>query len=106
MIVGRVLGRILFALAFMALGAEIVRSLEAGAWTPLALGELWSRIDSDSLNLVQAGIQRNILPELWDPVLLTVLLWPGWLAPAVLASVLLLLFRKRGGRRLFARRND
>ncbi len=106
MIVGRVLGRILFALAFMALGAEIVRSLEAGVWTPVALGELWFRIDVDSLNLAQAGIQRNVHPALWDPVLVTVLQWPGWLGPAVLASLLLLLFRRRSGRRLFARRND
>ena len=106
MVIGRMLGRILFALAFMAMGAEIVRSLEAGAWAPIALGEFWFRIDVGSLNLAQAGIQRNIHPDLWDPVLVTVLQWPGWLAPTILASLLLLLFRRRGGRRLFGRRKD
>ncbi len=106
MIIPRMLGRILFALAFMATGAEIVSSLQAGEWTPIALGELWFRFDVGSLNLIQAGIQRYVHPALWDPVMVTILQWPGWVVPGGLAIVLLAVFRRRGERRLFARRKD
>ena len=103
MIAGRIVGRVFWALALMAAGAEIVRSLEGGAWTPLALGEAWFAIDRASLGLAQAGIQRHVHEALWDPVIVTLLLAPLWVYGAILGSLLLLLFRRRRGRRGFRR---
>ncbi|MDO9502414.1 hypothetical protein [Falsiroseomonas sp.] len=42
------------------------------------------------LNTLQAGVQRRILPELWDWVFLPVLEAPAWVVPAVLGALLLL----------------
>ncbi|MGX9965299.1 hypothetical protein ACVFYP_18360 [Roseomonas sp. F4] len=35
-------------------------------------------------------MQRRVLPELWDWVILPVLLWPVWVVPAGLGVLLLL----------------
>ena len=67
MIAGRIVGRVFWTLALIAAGAEIVRSLEAGAWTPLALGEAG---DSDlvcvtgSLFVVAGAIEQAVLLSL------------------------------------------
>ena len=85
MIVGRFLGWLITAVALMAAGAEILASLEAGAYQGLAIGYLWFKIDTGSLNLSQAIVQRYIHPSLWDPVIVTVLTWPAWITLGVLA---------------------
>ena len=66
-------------------------------------GAVWYQVHSDSLNLTQAITQRYILPVLWDPIAITILNWPLWLAilvvvlvPAILGGVLVTLFRPRG----------
>lgn len=98
-VAGRILGWLLVAAAIAAVGAELLASLEAGGWRPLALGELWYRLDAPSLNLAQAVIQRYLLPALWDPVIATVLTWPAWLVAGVPGLVLLFLTRRRNRRR-------
>ncbi len=95
MIVGRVVGWILFAVGLMLLGAELIASLQAGEWAPQLLGQLWFEFDSGSLNLVQALVQRYLLPSLWDPVILTLLLWPAWVSFIVPGLALALIFRKK-----------
>ena len=52
------------------------------------LGALLFRLDSGLLSLVQAGVQRYLLPMLWDDVLLPVLEAPAFVAPAVLGGAL------------------
>jgi hypothetical protein len=52
------------------------------------LGALVFRLDPSWLSLVQAGVQRYLLPMLWDDVLLPVLEAPAFVAPAVLGVVL------------------
>ncbi len=103
MIWGRMLGRLFCGLAFLAAGAEIVRSLTAAAWEPLALGEIWFALHRDSLGLAQAGIQRYVHETLWDPVVVTLLLGPVWAYAMLLGAILLWLFRVRPGRRIFSR---
>jgi len=51
------------------------------------------------LNTFQAGVQRRLSPELWDAVILPVLEAPGWLIPAMLGALFLLLGMRRGRRR-------
>jgi len=48
-----------------------------GARRLTAAGELWFRLDSHSLNLVQAITQRYLFPWLWDPIMTWVLLRPA-----------------------------
>ena len=99
MVVGRVAGWLLAGLALLALGAELVASLEAGSYRGLALGELRYALDVASLNLVQAVVQRHLWPALWDPVLVSVLQWPAWISFGLVAGALLLLCRRRDGER-------
>ena len=97
MVVGRVIGWLLAALALLALlalGAELVASLEAGAYRGLALGLFWYELDVASLNLVQAVVQRHLWPALWDPVLVTVLRWPAWISFGLEALALLWICRR------------
>ena len=101
MIVRRISGGIFLAVALMAAGAETVRSLEAGGWQPLALGQLWFSIDAGSINLMQAVVQRYLHPAIWDPGVMVLLQWPTWVLAGILGLVLLLLFRRRRPRRWF-----
>ncbi len=95
MIIGRLIGWLITAAALMAVGAEVVATLETNAYRGLALGELWYLLNRDSLNLMQAVTQRYLLPALWDGVVL-VLLQPAWIVLGVTGPVLVLLFARRG----------
>ncbi len=99
MIVGRVIGWLLIVLAVATAGHEAITSLDAGAYVSLAFGALWAKIDLASLNLVQAVIQRYILPWLWDEVILNIILLPAWVVLGVPGIVVAWAFRVRGGRR-------
>ncbi|WP_169569496.1 hypothetical protein [Sneathiella limimaris] len=79
----------------MLFGSELLLSLRAGEWTPQLLGQLWFELHPESLNLTQAIIQRYLIPQLWDPVVVEILLWPAWLVFAIPGVALLLLFRQR-----------
>ena len=98
-IVGRILGWLLLALALLAAGADAVGSLRAGAWQPMALGQVWYNLDRGSLNLMQAVIQRRLHPAIWDPGIMVVLQWPAWLVALIPALPLLLLGRRRHRRK-------
>jgi hypothetical protein len=65
-------------------------------------GEYWFQAHSESLNLIQAVIQRYLHPSVWDPFLVNILLWPvggglGLVAAALAVPGILLisLFRRR-----------
>jgi hypothetical protein len=95
----RVTGGILLLAGIAALGFDLWQyvqfaSQNAGqgqSFHLAAAGELWYRLSPGTLNLTQAVTQRYILPELWDFVLLTVLLWPAFIVLAVPGLVLLAL---------------
>ncbi len=95
MIVGRIVGWLLTAFAFMAGGHELLSSIEAGAHQPLPVGKLWFIIDPPSLNLAQAVVERYLLPALWDPIILFLLQRPAWLVFGLPGVALLLIFRSR-----------
>lgn len=101
MILLRIIGYLLLFLAIAALGAEILMSVQAGEWVSLAVGDVWAQIDRESIGLVQVGLERYVHPYLFDPILLTVLLWPSWLVAGVPALLILLLARRRRQRRMF-----
>ncbi len=93
--VGRILGWLLLALAFMTAGAEAMASLRADEWQPMVLGQLWYDLDRGSLNLMQALVQRYLHPAIWDPGVIAILQRPAWLVAVIPAAILLLFTRRR-----------
>ena len=106
MIVGRFLGWLLTGAALAVLVAEIVAWVEAGTYRTIATGELWFDLHAASLNAAQAGIQRYLFPALWDPIVVTILLWPAWAVLGVPGLALMWGCRRRAGRsrRMFENR--
>ena len=91
MIIGRIIGWLVCAIALMALGAETLASLEGGGYRGLAIGEIWYLIDRGSLNLMQAVVQRHLIPSMSDGFVV-ILQQPAWLIFGALGPVLVLLF--------------
>lgn len=59
-----------------------------------ALGSLWFGVHGDSLNLLQAVIQRYIHPQLWQLLLIPLLLLPVWInavGAVIISSMLYML---------------
>jgi hypothetical protein len=54
------------------------------------LGAVLFRLDPGLLNLVQAVVQRYLLPMIWDDLLLPVLEAPAWVVPAILGGAMTL----------------
>jgi hypothetical protein len=72
------LGWLLVGVALAALGYEIQLAVQTGVYRMIPAGEVWYRLNAESLNLVQAVVQRHLHPLLWQPVLASVLQWPAW----------------------------
>ena len=83
------------ALALLALVLDGVRSIAANEIVMKSLGATWFELDTASLNLTQAIIQRNVHPFIWDPVVQWILMMPTWLVAGLIGSVLVYLGRKR-----------
>ncbi len=60
-----------------------------------SLGQTWYLSHRESLNALQAFIQRYLIPEIWDPCLQWVLLQPDWIVLSITGLILTFLFRKR-----------
>ena len=103
MIVGRMIGAALLAVAFAALCHEAYAAVGAGAWRFIAAGEIWARIDRNSLVGFQALIEKGVASWLWSDAALPVLLGPAWAIPLVPAVLLLWLARRRRPRGGFSR---
>ena len=98
MIIFRVLGYLLAIIAVAAVGYEAWQAVANDGWKIIALGQLWFTVDAQSLSVSQAGIQRYVAPWLWEPIITTILLWPGWAVFGVSASLLIWVGRKRNNR--------
>ncbi len=90
----RALAVLFFLLGLIALGWDLYASLSAdGTISLAALGDRWFQIHPGSLQLAQAAVQRHISPELWDPGIQTLLLWPAAVEFAGLGAIFWLLHR-------------
>lgn len=78
------------AAAFAALVVDGTRSLAASQLILVSFGEACELAFPHRLDFLQAQIEREIHPLLWDPLILFLLKWPSWL---VLALLGLLFFR-------------
>lgn len=87
----RIAGFVLLALTVAAAAWEAVHYAGTGELALRPLGEWWYLLDPGSLNLMQAVIQRYVLPELWDPVAIFVLAKPAVVALGLKGALLLAL---------------
>ena len=93
---GKIAGWVLVIFALAAFAYELHASIEGGGYRMIKAGDLWFRLDAESLNLVQAIIQRFIHPYLWDPVIAGILHWPAWSSLGGLGVALVLAFPVSG----------
>jgi hypothetical protein len=91
----RFVGLWLLAGALVALVVDGAKSIAAGSVLTTPLGLLWYSVSPDSLNAAQAGIQRHVLPYLWDPVIQSILLLPAFVVFGVLGALLMLAGRRK-----------
>jgi hypothetical protein len=98
MVLFRALGWLLLA---MAVGAVVYDGLvwwSEGVLRLLPLGELWSRLDLDSLNRAQSAVQRHLSVGLWTWVVLPILRLPALALFVIAGTVFLWLGRRIGSR--------
>jgi hypothetical protein len=93
--IGRLTGWIIFLAGLAVLARDVFVWIETKNWAPIALGQLWFDLDRSSLNLIQAVVQRYIHPFLWDPIIVTVLLWWAFAVLMVLGLLILVLSGRR-----------
>jgi hypothetical protein len=94
MIVGRIIGWIVFIAALPVLATDVLLWLESGYWAPIALGQLWYNLSPSSLYLTQAVVE-NLSVYAWDPVMTTILRCWAYLALMTLGILMMMCFRER-----------
>ena len=99
MIVGRLIGWIVFFAGAAVLVRDGLVWVDTKHWAPIVLGQLWYEFSRSSLNLVQAVTQRYIHPFLWDPIIVTILLCWAFAVLMVLGLLILALSGRRARRR-------
>ena len=91
----RALGWLLLFASIAVLVDDSITALQTGSFRLVAAGELWYRLDTGSLNLLQSVIQRYISVWVWDTIFVPILLAPALVVLFVPSAILLLLTRKR-----------
>ena len=86
----RLLGQfcILVGLFFAILGIGL---WGVGADITLPAGKIWFELDRASLSIFQSFVQRYINPELWNVLVVSLLLRPAWEAISIIVIFLALL---------------
>jgi hypothetical protein len=95
MLIGRLLGWTLVLAGIIVAVRDAMEWFKTGIYPLITGGEVWYSINVDSLNLVQAVVQRYLSPEVWDPGIQTVWLWPAAATLAGTGVILLALFFRR-----------
>ena len=110
MILFRLLGRIVLMVAFAVFALGVLVWL-AGHDVTKSAGELWYVLETGSLNLSQAIVQRYLHPLIWEVLAVPVLVHPFWEAIVLSFIVLLVLgsgivfFARRGRRQRSSERS-
>jgi hypothetical protein len=99
MIVGRVIGAVIFLAGLGVLVRDGLIWLDAGRWVPLTLGEMWYGLDRASFDLAEAASARYLSALIWSPGVTTLLdLWM-FAVLIVIGGTLFCLCRERDPRR-------
>jgi hypothetical protein len=96
MVLFRALGWLLLA---MAVGAVVYDGLvwwSEGVLRLLPIGELWSRLDLESMNRAQSAVQRHLSVGLWNWVILPVMRLPALAMFLIAGTIFLWLGRPIG----------
>src|ERR1700680_2447534 len=93
--IGRLIGWVIFLAGLAVLARDVFVWIDTKHWAPIPLGQLWFDLNRSSLNLVQAVVQRYLHPFLWDPIIVTVLLWWAFAVLMVLGVLILALSGRR-----------
>jgi hypothetical protein len=92
----RIFGVWLLLLAMVAAVVDATKSLAGGgAWVVTPMGEQWQALSPETLRDAKAGIETNVGPFLWDPVMTTILHAPTWVVFGILGVLLYWLGQKR-----------
>ena len=91
----RVIGLWLVAVGVVAAAIDGTKTIAASKLMLTPLGYHWFQLAPQSLNGAQAGIQRNVSPLLWDPVIQSILLLPTWLVAGLLGALFVWLGSRR-----------
>jgi hypothetical protein len=81
---------------------DATRSIAADGWVMTPLAESWRAFSPDTLAAAEEFTRDAMLPELWDPVAVTVLSAPGFAVFAVLALLFYAIGRRPERRGRFA----
>ena len=95
MIIGRLIGWIVFLTGAAVLVNDVIVSIDTKIWAPTALGQLWYELNRSSLNITQAITQRYIHPFLWDPIIVSILLCWAFAVLMTLGLLILVIFGRR-----------
>lgn len=90
----RVLGYILATAAAVILARDLVTMVELREFQLAEFGQVWFELHRDSLQVAQPAVQRYLHPVIWDPIILTVLLWPAGLVIGVPGLALIALSKR------------
>lgn len=83
----RILSLIFLALGLAILASDVIGGLVGAASLGLSsLGDWWFWAHPDSLQLLQPAIERHISPVLFDPYVVTLLVWPAAIEFLILAA--------------------
>jgi hypothetical protein len=99
----RLLAHPLLLLAAVALVYDGTRTLAGGAGlVTTSLIEHWQTLAPVSLESTKAFVTRRLSPELWDPVVMSALRLPAWLALGGLGLIFGYIGRKKRAVNVFA----
>ncbi|WP_332719506.1 hypothetical protein [Pelagibacterium mangrovi] len=99
-VVLRILAAAFLALAVVLLVADGTAMLAANAFIATPLATTISSLMPGTLEAVQAAVQENVHPLLWEPTITTLLAWPGWVVIGAIGLVLAVLGRSRSRRHM------
>ena len=85
----RTAGLMFVVFGLVVFARDLVRLFEQGVFTATPLGTIWYLIDSASLNLSQAIIEREVAIWLWQDVIGEFLALPAWVVLPGFGFVLL-----------------
>ncbi len=91
----RLIGFLLIAAGFVGFVVDGARSIAAGEIVYAPLGQILFQLLPGYFPMLEPAVTRHIHPTLWDPVLITILLFPAAAVAFVLGLLLLWLGRKR-----------
>jgi len=95
MLLARIIGWFVLILAVIAVGNDLWGWYDTGRYQPGQLGELWLRIEPDSLLGARSLLEKTVGSWLWDPVLTTILQWPATLVLTAIAFLTIWASRPR-----------